>query len=227
MPDEATSGLFDLCSIFFDWKVGLPIFYLINMKGHIILAVALAAGAAAHADIAYSSFGTSLSFSSSAKIISGSSTGFGLDTDGYQFTSLKSGTVSDILVAAGGFLGDSTMTFKVYTDNAGVLGTQLFSKTLSFTNPTVVTSLSPANSFSVSAGSKYWIVGSAAASGVDVWNYSNAAQSKAYQLNGSGVNYYDPASQGAFQVETQSVPEPITLIGLPIALVFILRRKAN
>lgn len=125
----------------------------------------------------------------------------------------------------------ATRTLSIYTDNAGVPGTALYTSSSQAVTSTGKYTFSFPNS-ALSASTSYWIVPQGPAS----W-YFNLAGTQPTQHNSSGWSYLgtkrilteDPGnwinSTGPYSVSVQAVPEPSTyaLAGIGIAAAGLMR----
>jgi hypothetical protein len=157
--------------------------------------------------VAFSNFDADLSFSDSGGV-----TLSGAFSPGYEFNSATSGSVDEIELAVSCDHNGGTFPFtlSLYADDGGILGSQLWTGSVtpvSFVmvsgNPDVVTGITGAN---LTAGDNYWLVASASPGSGGEWNSNDIGDVGDTYDSGS----YGPGTRGAFAVMT--VPEPSTAV---------------
>lgn len=173
--------------------------------GTIVLLSLLACTASAHATelTAFSNFGPGNSYGA-----------FGLTTggqfiNGFKFTSAAAGQVSEIDIGIG---GSGTFNLALYSDNAGVLGSSLWSTSnvpvgAGSPNPAVISVLAGP---SLSVGQNYWLVASGPSASA-YWSPNTiGALGAQYHHDNVSDSYTSSTNQAAFAVKV--VPEPSTVV---------------
>lgn len=201
--------------------------------------IALAAvggiGAQAHATFAFDNFSAGQTFNNgSGATISSSGSAAGQNwIQGYQFTSLASGSLDRITIALSHVTGTNTSGVDLYNDASGALGTFITGWSVSNLPafgaayvPSVLINSFP--SITLTSGFKYWVVARPGAS--DTWNVWNANTSGSIlnrtfsNDNGATFGYSSGATAGAFSVEVVAVPEPATFAAFGFGALILLRR---
>ena len=202
------------------------------MKYFIATTVALGVCLTAHAQVAYNNFGSGDTYQVNVgDTISNSGSLVGsVNSQGWRFTSATTGSVSNVTVAMAYVLNPDPITFTIYANNAGVLGSSLGSFNVTppaaLGNPSVA-SVIPSATINLVAGQDYWLV--AAPGNSTAWASWLRAPvgniAPRYSLIGSTVSYTSGSSMGAFRVET--VPEPMTMTALALGAGLLLRRRTQ
>lgn len=134
---------------------------------------------------------------------------------GFQFTASSSGYVSslDVAISYNEVLNE-TVTYQLYNDNLGTVGTLLEEFAVVASMPwlaqTGIESVLGLGTTFLSAGSDYWLM--ATAPSWTVWSFNDTGDllRRAYNPGGpAGLTYDDGSIAAAFRLN--SVPEPATL----------------
>jgi len=177
----------------------------------IIVALAVFGQAAANATTitAFSDFGPGNTYGSFGDTIGGQF------VDGFEFTSAAAGQLAEIDIGIG---GAGTFNLTLYTDNAGVLGSPIWSTSnvpvgLGSPNPAVINVVSvPALTLS----QNYWLVASGPTASA-YWSHNTIGAQGMQYHHDSGSTTYAANSLGAFAVKV--VPEPSSVVLAAIGLV--------
>jgi hypothetical protein len=137
------------------------------------IAIALAAGSLARADVAYNNFGPGDTYSGNGWILYGPQSS-PTWTQGFQFISLASGGITDLFVPMEHLANSNSFTFEIYSDNAGIPGTSLgvIGQTAGFepsSPPPPPVEITADGSVHLTAGTTYWLVGSGNADSQGTW----------------------------------------------------------
>jgi len=167
-----------------------------------LIAIALGTSRAQATQLAFSDFGPGNTYGNFGQSIGGQF------VNGYQFTSAAAGPVSEIDVGIG---GSGTFNLNLYTDNAGALGSSIWSASnipvgLGSPNPAVINILSGPT---IAAGQSYWLVGSGPSNSA-YWSPNTIGVNGTQYHHDSGSDFYvSNTALGAFAVTV--IPEPTTL----------------
>jgi hypothetical protein len=154
------------------------------------------------AQLAFSDFGPGNTYGNFGQSIGGQF------INGYNFTSAAAGAVSEIDVGIG---GAGTFNLNLYTDNAGALGSSIWSASnipvgLGSPNPAVINVLSGPT---LASGQNYWLVASGPSNSA-YWSPNTIGATGTHYHHDSGSDsYVANTSLGAFAVSV--VPEPASL----------------
>jgi len=202
-----------------------------------VVAVVCLAALPMVADTAYSNLGSPPSYQCCVGwTVGGSQSPVGLINDAEQFTSLVSGSVSQIDVGLGWVVGgNNDATIQLWTsvnDLPGVmLGSGLASNLPTFGQSSTALGTITGNLGNVVAGQQYFVVILANIGAWEAWNWDNAGDTALLlQDTGNGWVQYYGSNIGAFDVLTgvSTVPEPGTLVMLGtgvLGLAGAIRRK--
>jgi hypothetical protein len=158
------------------------------------------------------------------------------------FTSLISGSISEIDVGVGYVTGTNSFYVALFTNNGNLPGTQLgrwdnLSSSQSFGGCCGLVTITGISGVTLTAGEDFWLVmGPEHLTDTtwEAWNWNNQGDTvlDLYSTDGGGTwnsNGLQPAGAGAI-IGTSTVPEPSSLLlfgsGL-IGAVGVLRRKIN
>ena len=195
----------------------------------VLLPLALAATALAHADLAFDSFGPGDEYEDGSGYTI--STATSPAPSGYQsiaqgFTSLTSGDLLSVAFAA--FYADGTNTLKVgfYADAGGDVGAELTSWMTNVPDQGIYTLNAPAG-ISLVAGARYWVGLIAQDDSWLAWNDSSPLLSGDVAANFDTEDGVFSGDRSAFRVETQPVPEPASSAALGLGALAMLRRRRD
>jgi hypothetical protein len=161
------------------------------------------------AQIAFSDFGPGNTYGNFGQSIGGQF------INGYKFTSAAAGPISEIDVGIG---GTGMFDLNLYTDNAGGLGTSIWSTS---NVPVSSGSPNPAQIFflsgpTIAAGQSYWLVASGPSNSA-YWSPNTIGVKGSQYHHDSGSDFYvQNTTLGAFSITV--VPEPTTLGLLAIGM---------
>jgi|GEM_PF-4850281 len=186
--------------------------------------------------IAYNNLDASGGFTyGTGATVSGSNSAVGTAySSGFDFVSGASGMLTDIKVGYSYVAGVNLENFDLYTDNGGVLGTDL--GTFSASSPNAsggaipLTDISVTNGPMLNAGSTYWLVASAGdPTNFSYWNFNDTGVTGTEYQSANGVgNYFSNQSTGSMELTVQSVPAPasIAILALGVIGLISLRRRS-
>ena len=151
----------------------------------------------------------------------------------FSFTAATTGTLNDILVPLSRTSGSAGVILSLYDNNSTQPGTLLFTTTL---NPGLTTTMTlfdiAVNGPTLTQGNTYWFGISSADTATTTigWanNNTNDNGTRAVFVNNAWNTNQTGVSKGAFQLTTNPVPEPSTILLTMVGLVvlFIRRRRS-
>jgi len=190
---------------------------------------ALAATAAAHADEAFSSFGTGNSFDqNNGYNVASATSGLSQQSLAFQFTSQVSGNVGAIEFAALYGSGSGVVRVGLYEDNGDLVGNLLVvdSPTVQLGQKLYQINIPSFVQVPLTANTKYWIGLQAQDDTFIGWNFADPAVTGVGSFNfDTGSPNTGTADLSAFRVTTQAVPEPATMVALAAGVGVMLRRR--
>jgi hypothetical protein len=204
--------------------------YLMNTRSATAFAFSLLVAAAAHGQNAYSSFGPGQFFDpNNGWVISGPQTFVGYDWLACEFTSLASGSLENVTVAASWGGGGNEVNVTLWTESGGSLGTALESWSVinlpTFGNSITPLTLNSVTGAAVSAGSNYFLeLSTSDDDSFDIWHTSRVPGTQLYSFD-AGASWHPQVgtAQGAFSVTV--TPEPASFLVLGLGALPILRRR--
>lgn len=201
-------------------------------KSILIAAVVAALGTSAFADVAFDTFSPGDTFNTgNGWTISGATGQIGQRIDqGDQFVSATTGNVSLITIAMGYVNGTNSATLHLFTDNAGVLGSEIGTFGISGMGtfgtafaPSTVGAAGPL----LTTGQSYWLIAESASDSWLAWNKNTSGVSGNHFFSVDGSDNYLGETAGAFRVETSPVPEPVSMIALSGGALALIRRRRS
>lgn len=208
------------------------------MKRAIWLALMLAAVlcvSPARAGVIFNDFGAGDAYNCcTGWTVSGISSPVGAELDvANLFTAAISGTVSQIDLALALVSGDGGATVSLWTDNAGLPGSELgawgVTATPGFGSCCAIVTIPGLGAPNLVAGQSYFMVMVADTTSWDAWNWNSQGVNGLvmYNENGGGWTSEGTTTLGAFDVLSGGVgvPEPATMTLLGAGLLLVLARK--
>jgi hypothetical protein len=185
---------------------------------------------------AYDNFGSGDTYNDSqGPVINGPSAPTGSITQGYQFTALDGGFLDSVMVGAKNVGGTNAITFTLTTDVGGLPGAPVESWSvadLSYhkTPGTPTTTLTSVLHPTLTSGTSYFLIASAAGDAQDYWylNSVGASGMRVRSMKGAAFTTTAGQPQAVFRVMVSAIPEPSTyalLGGLAALGAVVVRRR--